>query len=1607
MRRLVATLLAAVLVTVGLAVPAAAEGSKDLFPATSTPVTCASGGSCRPAIEWRTSFYGPTWAGGIPRRTLLSVFAQAGEQILVGSSSMPTTSARGSSDIVVWNPGVVADPAVQTLPAPSWRCTDQRATGGNSDRGFIADRSQETAGARSVDGSGNTAGYRPCYYTAPSTGIYRVAFYGTDGAVTDNQGTTPSGVVDPGTGTAFDLHRSAVNAWDVTVRAASTASTTNIGGRLFTYTYAGFAGGNAKPVYLTMYLTTHDGFEYEVDTNGFDPAGFVFYGNRTGFRNADGTPLNRNIMPPDGLGNQYGLTQLLGGTSIAPAEYPLSFEPLADETLVALGVPTVPGDPTVADVSFAGMVTATGSYVGQGGTFTFTTGSAGTYEIVVSRDGADFDPGLGANRALRAVVPAGTHTVTWDGRDNDGDAFPVGDDYDFRVTLRGGEYHAPMIDVESSVNGGPSITLLNPPNNLCPFTGEVSDGTNCTRAFYDDRAYVSSDGTQVGDPVSGQLCSTLVRDPGMPLTTFANHETGFDSTGTERAFGTTAAAPNANAACGSTASTLGDARGLDLWTYFPSTSVQRTLDVLPVPAVPVPDDDAYTTTTNTTLTVPAATGVLDGDAGSNLTVTSHTTPAAGGTLTLGADGALTYAPPTDMSGPVTFDYTVTDDAGQSASATVTIAVTPAGADDSGSVAVGGTLTVAAASGLLANDRGTSLTVTSVTQPAHGSVTSGADGAYAYTPPAGFSGADSFTYTARDGSGQTYTRTVSLTVTPTAADDTFTTGAQTPVSGDVLANDHGTLTVTGSSDPAHGVVVRGTGGSFTYTPDDDWSGVDTFTYTVSDGVSPAVTRTVTVTVTPTAADDAGTTSAGTSLTVGTGTGNLLANDLGALSVGTVTAPPAHGTVIVHANGAYTYVPDDGWSGVDTFVYSASDGHSPPVQATVTLTVTPTGADDVGTTSVGTPLATGTNLLANDRGDLSAALEDDAAHGTATVAADGSWTYTPVAGWSGTDTFTYTATDGAGQRVTPTVTVTVTPTGADDETTTTVGVPVTLDGPGVLANDVGTLHIASVTQPAAGTGEVELVGTDGGFTYTPPAGWSGRTTFTYTASDGTSTVTRTVTVTVTPTAEPDSGSTGVGQTLTVDAAHGVLANDAGALTVTTSTQPVAGSVSVAPDGSYVYTPPAEWSGATTLTYTASDGVTSLTRTLRVVVVPTADDDHGAVATGGTLDVPAVSGLLAGDRGALAVTGTSTPGHGTVTARPDGSWTYVPTPGWSGTDTFTYTASDGTTTLTRTVTVTVVPLAADDAASLPAGGPTTVPAGRGVLANDGGDLTVVGHTQPGEGRVDVRPDGGYTYTPPAGWSGTTTFTYTARDGAGQEVTRTVTLTVLPAAQDDAYRTGSSTTLTVDAGRGLLVNDTGALTVVGHSQPAHGTVDVRADGSFTLTPTPGWHGTDTFTYTVDDGTNPPLTRTVTVTVDPPVAPPAGHDDTVTARPGTPVVLHPLENDPPGDGLAWVPDTLVLVHPELGTTGTVVVVDGVGRWEVLGDGSVRFTPADGFTGRATIGYRVTNTAGETVEGTMEVRYDALAATGAQTGGLLALAVLLLVGGGVLVRVRRRDTRGA
>ena len=282
----------------------------------------------------------------------------------------------------------------------------------------------------------------------------------------------------------------------------------------------------------------------------------------------------------------------------------------------------------------------------------------------------------------------------------------------------------------------------------------------------------------------------------------------------------------------------------------------------------------------------------------------------------------------------------------------------AAASDAYTINQGATLTVAAP-GVLVNDANPSggpVTAALASGPAHGTLTLNADGSFAYDPRPDFSGADSFTYRMRSGAVLSNAATVTITVRPrpVANPDVYTADQNTaltvPVATGVLANDvsgiGATLSAALRSGPAHGTVTLNADGSLTYTPQAAFAGTDTFTYTATDSAGTSAPATVTVTVVapplspPVAANDAYSVDQDTVLTVNAATG-VLANDVSqspALLTARVLIGPAHGTLILNADGSFTYTPTADYTGPDEFLYQAVDPNG-TAPAAVVINVRP--------------------------------------------------------------------------------------------------------------------------------------------------------------------------------------------------------------------------------------------------------------------------------------------------------------------------------------------------------------------------------------------------------------------------------------------------------------------------------------------------------------------------------------------------------------------------------------------------------------------------------------------------------------------------------------------
>ncbi|MEW5928318.1 MAG: Ig-like domain-containing protein [Gemmatimonadota bacterium] len=837
---------------------------------------------------------------------------------------------------------------------------------------------------------------------------------------------------------------------------------------------------------------------------------------------------------------------------------------------------------------------------------------------------------------------------------------------------------------------------------------------------------------------------------------------------------------------------------------------------------------------------------------------------------------------------------------------------------------------------------------------------------------------------------------------------------------VLANDTDPqgdpLTASLVSGPAQGTLTLNANGSFTYTPAANFSGQATFTYKANDGRRDSNTATVTITVTPVndapvAVNDAYSTPEDTPLSVAAP--GVLANDTdpdGDPLTAVLVTGPASGTLTLDANGSLSYTPNAGFSGTDQFTYKANDGTVDSNVATATITVddvndAPTAVNDAYSTDEDTQLnVAAPGVLANDTdpegNPLTAVLVTGPAHGTLTLNADGSFTYTPAANYSGLDSLTYKANDGTSDSNTAKVTITVNavndaPTAVDDAYSTDEDVALNVAAPGVLANDTdpegNPLTAVLVTGPAHGT---LTLNADGSFTYTPAANYNGPDQFTYKANDGTAdSNVATVSITVSgvaeaPVAVDDAYSTDEDTALNV-AAPGVLANDTDPegdpLTAVLVTGPASGTLALDADGSFTYTPAAGFSGQATFTYKANDGALDsnvATVTITVAAVndaPTAVNDTYTTDEDVVLNV-AAPGVLGNDTdpesNALTAVLVTGPANGTLTLNADGSFTYTPAANFNGSDSFTYKANDGTTdSNTATVTITVnpvvdAPVATNDAYSTNEDTPLSKSAAEGVLANDsnpeGGTLTAVLVSTTTNGVLSLSADGSFTYTPNADFFGTDSFTYKGNNGSGDSNVATVTITVNavndpPTAVADAYTTDEDVALVV-AAPGVLGNDTdpenSALTSVLVTGPAHGTLTLNANGSFTYTPAANYFGADAFSYKPNDGSGDGNTVSVSLTVNPvndaPVAGADAYDALGNVQAGIPtsgVLGNDTDVDNPATDLSIVAGTIS------STNGGTVVLSA--------DGSFTYVSAAGFNGSDSFSYTVKDTEGATATGTV------------------------------------------
>lgn len=576
-----------------------------------------------------------------------------------------------------------------------------------------------------------------------------------------------------------------------------------------------------------------------------------------------------------------------------------------------------------------------------------------------------------------------------------------------------------------------------------------------------------------------------------------------------------------------------------------------------------------------------------------------------------------------------------------------------------------------------------------------------------------------------GSGATF-----VNLPPVAGPDFATTNEDTPVSGNVLDNDHDPEgaplhVVAASRATDHGHIDFRADGTFTYTPNPNFYGQDSFTYGVCDNSTPNACCTGTLCVTvlpvqdpPETLPDFFTVDEDTQLN-----GNVLDNDMehdGEPITVVLGKSTQHGTIILNPDGTFIYHPDQDFNGTDTFTYFASDGIESSGETLVTITVVPVNdppiaIDDEISTDEDVPVnipVLSNDIDVDDILDVSMiVIVDLPVQGTLAMNPNtGTVTYTPNLNFNGDDSFTYKIKDPHGaESGIATVKITVIPVNdapiaTADFATTPEEEPVSI---AVLLNDtdvdsaIDPSSIALASGPSHGT--VVLESSTGEFIYTPEKDFNGDDSFTYTVKDieGAISAPGTVTITVTPVNDAPVAVDDAATTLE-DTAVDIpvllndydVDNDVVVSSLSIATDPKHGTVSVnASTGVVTYTPDADFLGNDSFTYTIQDpeGLISLPATVTISVTavnqpPVAVDDAVVLESllPVTIDVLANDYDPDNDHDELSIVSVTAPSRGTVKIV-DGKIVYEPEGNTSGTVTFTYTITDPDG-LTDTAVVTI---------------------------------------------------------------------------------------------------------------------------------------------------------------------------------------------------------------------------------------------------------------------------------------------------------------------------------
>ena len=821
----------------------------------------------------------------------------------------------------------------------------------------------------------------------------------------------------------------------------------------------------------------------------------------------------------------------------------------------------------------------------------------------------------------------------------------------------------------------------------------------------------------------------------------------------------------------------------------------------------------------------------------------------------------------------------------------------------------------------------------------GKIIMAADGTYTFTPANGFIGTvNNITYTISDGKGGTDTAILSISVKPDfgnttfANDDANSAPQETNMTGNILDNDfdpEGNLQVVTAASangiditpgtaidiPGVGNIKIDTNGEYIFIPIAGYIGTIPITYTKCDtGVTPQACDKATLYLTSlpisvVAKDDINQTPQDITLN-----GQLTTNDKGVTNVtaqrfvlGTAKQVSGKdkngnnvanaGKLTINSNGTYVFVPATGFTGtVDPITYTGNGTGGATDTAILSIEVIPnvlpnnnppTAQNDVNTTELNTPITNG-KILSNDSD-----LDGDALN---------------------VISFTTNVTTNSGSNTTSTTVNTFPISGSG----------LTISGVDINGN---TVDVA---------GKI-LMTADGTYTFTPETGFTGTINeIVYTISDGKGgTDTAILNINVIPNygnttfANDDANSAPQGNNMTGN----VLTNDtdpednnqtvtsasANGTTITIGTAidiPAIGNIKIDTNGNYTFIPLAGFVGTIPVTYTKCDNGTPSacdTATLYLTSIPTdviAENDINQTPQ----DIPVDGQLTTNDHGVISVTaagftlgipkqvagkdknGNDVNNAGSIIINSNGTYTFTPAAGFTGTiNPITYTGTgSGNITDTATLSIEVIP-------------------------------NVLTSNNPPTAQNDVNTT---------------------------ELDKTLNSTVLSNDSDP----DSEDILIVTSATGLLINTETTVNGIdenGNSVTA-GTVKLNTNGTYTFDPTPTFVGTvNDIIYTISDGNGGTDTAILSLNVISNYGNTTfANNDANSAPQGETMTANVLTNDTdPEDDKQTV--TSASANGTAITIGVAIDITDIGNIKIDANGKYTFVPDANFTGTVSVIYEI------------------------------------------------------